>query len=194
MVDNTVGWFHSIALGKVKELKLFVGAPASQVVLGVKNPPADAGDIRWVGFFGWGNGHPLQYSCWRNPGLGAWRPPVRRRRGHTRVNLSREWGSCRAGRQGACATTLEGPTRASRCPFLLPRAPSVWRNWKLEWSGGFAMTEGKGQLKPQRGESVWKPGMRNESFLWCSGRWEAKKSVKTLCLARMEQWSMRLMF
>ena len=53
MVDNTAGWFHSIALGKVKELKLFVGkAQDSQVVLGVKNPPTDAGDIRWVGFFG----------------------------------------------------------------------------------------------------------------------------------------------
>ena len=68
MVDNAVGWFHSIALGKVKELELFVGkAQASQVVLGVKNPPTDAGDIRWVRFFGWGNGNPLQYSCWKNP-------------------------------------------------------------------------------------------------------------------------------
>ena len=53
----------------------------SQVVLVVKNPPANAGDIRDVGSIpgsgrspGGGNGNPLQYSCLENPmDRGAWR-------------------------------------------------------------------------------------------------------------------------
>ena len=47
---------------------------ASQVVLVVKNPPANAGDIRDMGFIpgsgrspGGGHGNPLQYSCLENP-------------------------------------------------------------------------------------------------------------------------------
>ena len=47
---------------------------ASQVVLVVKNLPANAGDIRDVGSIPGsgrsprgGNGNPLQYSCQRNP-------------------------------------------------------------------------------------------------------------------------------
>ena len=46
----------------------------------VKNPPADAGDVRDTGsvprsgrYPGVGNGNPLQYSCWENPtDRGAW--------------------------------------------------------------------------------------------------------------------------
>ena len=46
----------------------------------VKNPPADAGDIRGTGLIpglgrspGEGNGNPLQYSCLENPmDSGAW--------------------------------------------------------------------------------------------------------------------------
>ena len=53
---------------------------ASQVVLVVKNLPANAGDTRDVGFIpgsarspGRGNGNPLQYSCLENPmDRGAW--------------------------------------------------------------------------------------------------------------------------
>ena len=53
---------------------------ASQVVLVVKNLPANAGDIRDVGSIpasgrspGEGNGNPLQYSCLENPiNRGAW--------------------------------------------------------------------------------------------------------------------------
>jgi len=54
---------------------------ASQVVLVVKNPPANAGDIRHEGsipetgrpLWGGGNGIPLQYSCQENPmDRGAW--------------------------------------------------------------------------------------------------------------------------
>ena len=47
---------------------------ASQVALVVKNPPANAGDIRDEGsipgvgrFPGGGHGNPLQYSCMENP-------------------------------------------------------------------------------------------------------------------------------
>ena len=47
---------------------------ASQVALVVKNPPANAGDIRDVGLVsglgrspGGGHGNPLQYSCLENP-------------------------------------------------------------------------------------------------------------------------------
>ena len=53
---------------------------ASQGALMVKNPPANAGDIRDVGSIpgsgkslGEGNGNPLQYSCLENPtDRGAW--------------------------------------------------------------------------------------------------------------------------
>ena len=52
----------------------------SQVVLEVKNPPANAGDVRDIGSIpgsgrnpGEGNGNPLQYSCLKNPmDGGAW--------------------------------------------------------------------------------------------------------------------------
>ena len=47
---------------------------ASQVALGVKNPPANAGDIKDVGAIpgsgrppGGGHGNPLQYPCLENP-------------------------------------------------------------------------------------------------------------------------------
>ena len=41
---------------------------ASQVALAVKNPPADAGDIRDVGSIpGEGSGNLLQYTCLENP-------------------------------------------------------------------------------------------------------------------------------
>ena len=53
---------------------------ASQVVLVVKNPPANAGDVRDSGSIhglgrspGGGNGNPFQYSCPENPmARGAW--------------------------------------------------------------------------------------------------------------------------
>ena len=58
---------HGGQLGNKREV-------ASQVVLVVKNPPANAGDVRDVGLIpGWGrspgegHGNPLQYSCLENP-------------------------------------------------------------------------------------------------------------------------------
>ena len=51
-----------------------MGLRASQVALVVKNPPADAGDIRDGGLIpgvgrspGGGHGNPVQYSCLENP-------------------------------------------------------------------------------------------------------------------------------
>ena len=57
---------------------------ASQVVLVVKNPPPNAGDLRNVGPIpgsggspGEGNSNPLQYSCLENPmDRGAWQVTV----------------------------------------------------------------------------------------------------------------------
>ena len=54
---------------------------ASHMVLVVKNPPANAGDVRDTGLIlgsgrslGGGHGNPLQYSCLENPmDRGAWR-------------------------------------------------------------------------------------------------------------------------
>ena len=59
---------------------------ASQVALVVKNPPANAGDIRDVGSVpgsgrspGGGHGNPLQCSCLENPmHRGAWWAAVHR--------------------------------------------------------------------------------------------------------------------
>ena len=59
---------------------------ASQVVLMVKIPPANAGDIRDVGLIpgsgrspGGGHGKPLQYSCLENPmDRGAWWATIHR--------------------------------------------------------------------------------------------------------------------
>ena len=56
----------------------------SQVVLVVKKPPANAGDIRDTSSIpesersvGGGHGNPFQYSCLENPmGRGAWRATV----------------------------------------------------------------------------------------------------------------------
>ena len=56
----------------------------SQVALVVKNPPANAEDVRDEGLIpglggspGRGHGNPLQYSCLENPmGRGAWQATV----------------------------------------------------------------------------------------------------------------------
>ena len=59
---------------------------ASQVALAVKNPPANAGDLRVVGSIpdsgrspGGGHGTPLQCTCLENPlDRGAWRAVAHR--------------------------------------------------------------------------------------------------------------------
>ena len=59
---------------------------AYQVVLRIKNLPANTGDAKDVGLIpgsgrshGGGHANPLQYSCLENPmDTGAWRAPVHR--------------------------------------------------------------------------------------------------------------------
>ena len=75
--------------------EMLVEVGASQVAPVVKNPLADAGDIRDTGSIpgsgrctGDGNGNPLQYSCLENPmDRGAWWDVVRRvAKSWTRLN------------------------------------------------------------------------------------------------------------
>ena len=71
-------------MGWIKPTKEFGSAWSSQVVLVVKNLPANAGDMRDVGLIpgsgrspGGGNGNALQYSCLENPtDRGAWQATV----------------------------------------------------------------------------------------------------------------------
>ena len=72
------------------------------MVLGVKNLPANAGDVRGMGLIpeserspGGDLGNPLQYSCLENPmNRGAWWAMVHRvaRVGHDLVTKERERG------------------------------------------------------------------------------------------------------
>ena len=63
-----------------RKVFLLPRCPASHMVLVVKNPPANSGDIRDTGSIpgsgrspGGGHGTPLQYSCLENPmDRGAW--------------------------------------------------------------------------------------------------------------------------
>ena len=67
-------------------ISIYTYKGASEVVLVVKNLPANAGDIRNIGSIpGWGrflrggNDNTLQYSCLENPmNRGAWQPIVHR--------------------------------------------------------------------------------------------------------------------
>ena len=74
------------------------GGGASQVVLVVKSPPANAGDIRDMGsipglgrYPGGGHGSLLQYSCLENPmDRGAWRATIHAvRKSRTRLKRLR---------------------------------------------------------------------------------------------------------
>ena len=93
--DNLEGWDGEEGGTGVQEggdlwdasLSLYIYMPtwSFQVVLGVKNPPANAGDVRDKGSIpgsrrspGGGHGNPLQYSCLQNPmDGGVWRTTYR---------------------------------------------------------------------------------------------------------------------
>ena len=78
----------------------------------VKNPPADAGDIRDVGSIsgsgrspGGGNGNPLRYSCWENPkGRGVWQTTVHR--------VTKNWTQLKRLMMHACDKAAAGFERA----------------------------------------------------------------------------------
>ena len=72
----------------------------SQVALVVKNPPANAGDVRDVGLIpglarspGGGHGNPLQYTCLENPhgqrSLEGYSPWGHKRVRHNRSDIAR---------------------------------------------------------------------------------------------------------
>ena len=78
-------------------LHWILARPASQLVLVVKNLPANTGDLRDVGSVprlgrspGERNGNPLQYSCLENPmDRGAWQATVHRvAKSQTQLKLS----------------------------------------------------------------------------------------------------------
>ena len=77
-------WLSSRSSSRSDLTSMQDGQKASQVVLVVKNPPANAGDKRDSGLIpglgrspGGGHGNSLQYSCLENPmDRGAWRATV----------------------------------------------------------------------------------------------------------------------
>ena len=77
---------NKISLQKANCTFVYQQGGASQVALVVKNPPANAGDVKDVGsisgsgrFPGGGHGYPLQYACLENPmHRGAWQATVHR--------------------------------------------------------------------------------------------------------------------
>ena len=90
---------------------------ASQVALGIKNPPANAGGTRDVGSVpglgrspGGGHGNPLRYSCLENPmDTGAWWATVHRaeksRTQMKRFSMHSMYKFC----QEKCLLTAPGP-------------------------------------------------------------------------------------
>ena len=75
-----------IKRGSISYKSTYTKSGASQVVLVVKNPPANAGDTGDMGSIpglgrspGGGHGNPLQYSCLENPmDRRAWQATVHR--------------------------------------------------------------------------------------------------------------------
>ena len=79
---------HEVAKSRTQlsDFFTFMTNGASQVVLVIKNPPANVGEIKDAGSIsglgrspGGGNGNPLQYSCLENPmDRGTWWATVHR--------------------------------------------------------------------------------------------------------------------
>ena len=74
LVSGSLSCFQFEAFSGLNICVLPISLRASQVVLVVKNLPANVGEIRDVGWIpglgrspGEGNGNPLQYSCLDNP-------------------------------------------------------------------------------------------------------------------------------
>ena len=106
------------------------------MVLVVKNPPANVGDLRDAGSVpglgsspGEGHGSPLQYSCLENPmDRGAWWPSSTRLQRldvteatwHTHAS---SLGPLQAGGRAACRTTAYGGTQSSGYSSYLQLSP-----------------------------------------------------------------------
>ena len=116
-------FFHSDASSEASILVISLVHWTSQVLLVIKNPPANAGDVRDTGsipglgkFPGGGQGNPLQYSCLENPvDRGAWRARARR---VTKSWISLKWlGTYWSPGQGFSSTSItEGA--AIHCPLF----------------------------------------------------------------------------
>ena len=82
-----------------------IGFRASEVALVIKNPPANAGDIRDVGLIpgsgrspGGGHGNPPHYFCLENPmDTGAWQATVHR--------VAKSWTGLKRLSMHACTQT-----------------------------------------------------------------------------------------
>jgi len=68
------GWIAQRGRFAAEQNTFKIFCDLAQVALVVKNPPANAGDVRDMGSIpglgrspGGGNGTPLKYSCWENP-------------------------------------------------------------------------------------------------------------------------------
>ena len=101
-------WIPSGMVGRVPLLN-HLGTGEAWLVLVVKNPPVNAGDVRGVCLIaglgrspGGGNGNPLQYSCLENPkDRGTWwatvhgvaRSWTRLKRLSTHAGMRRPWDS-----------------------------------------------------------------------------------------------------
>ena len=76
-----MGWYYD---KKISRNLIYLVEILSHMGLVVKNPPANAGDIRDMGLIpgsgrshGEGNGNPLQYSCLKNSmDRGVWQATV----------------------------------------------------------------------------------------------------------------------
>ena len=108
-----------------------------QAALVVKNPAANAGDVRDAGSIpglrrslGGGHGHPLQYSCLENPmDRGAWRATVH---GVTRSQTWLKWLS-----RHACMLSVWDLTFLTRDRTLVP----------LHWKGRVSTTGPPGKSR-----------------------------------------------
>ena len=147
----------------------------TQVDLVIKNPPANAGDIRGPGSVpgsgrspGEGNGNPLQYACLENPMVrGAWQATVHG------VTKSRKWLSTQGRHQPTHplpCSTARSPTSSRIAPrpchmrvlpffFLFYFLPifKLWKAWEMKikppyWPNKIPLWAGWGfqpNIKPQ---------------------------------------------
>ena len=147
--QSVIPWPASLASpGNLLEMHI-LKAPlwASQMVLVVKNPPANAGDIRDEGSVprlgrspGGGHSNPLQYSCLENPmDRAAWWSTVL---GSHRAGHDWSYLACMHASPISRPTeteTLETSHLCLQCPSNDSDAHSAWNFWYKLTRLGFCM-------------------------------------------------------
>ena len=135
---------------------------ASQVALVIKNPPANAGDIRDQSLIpGWerspagGNGNPLQYSCLENlRDRGAWLQSM----DYTELDITEHMAAAAtAATSLQLCLTLCDPVDGSPPGSLVP---GILQARTLEW---VAISFSRGSSQPRDRTHV--------SYVSCIGRW-----------------------